>query len=111
MRHYVPTLDALLDPKKLLPPMFAGEVDGLFEELIFHEWQVDFHAQSALQTGFDKEKIAAASATRNRRISRAPPTSSSSLAIAAAASGSLSGGKRAGERSGASTICPLKRKT
>jgi hypothetical protein len=34
MRHYVPTLDALLDPKKLLPPMFAGEVDGLFEELI-----------------------------------------------------------------------------
>ena len=70
MRHYVPTLDALLDPKKLLPPMFAGEVDGLFEELLFHEWQVDFHAQSALQTGFDKEKIAAASAARNRRISR-----------------------------------------
>ncbi len=32
MRHYVPTLNALLDPKKLRPPMFAGEVDGLFEE-------------------------------------------------------------------------------
>jgi hypothetical protein len=31
--------------------MFAGEVDRLFEELIFHEWQIDFHAQSALQTG------------------------------------------------------------
>ena len=55
MRHYVPSLDALLDPKKLLPPMFAGEVDGLFEELLLHEWQVDFHAQSALQTGFGKE--------------------------------------------------------
>src|SRR4029453_9560935 len=50
MRHYVPTQDALLDPKKLLPPILAGEVDGLFEELLFHEWQVDFHAQSALQT-------------------------------------------------------------
>jgi hypothetical protein len=67
--------------------MFAGEVDELFEELLFHEWQVDFHAQSALQTGFEKEKIAAA------------------------ASGSLSGGKRPGEQSGASTICPLNRNT
>jgi hypothetical protein len=28
LRHYVPTLDALPDPKKLLPPIFAGEVDG-----------------------------------------------------------------------------------
>jgi hypothetical protein len=64
--------------------MFAGEVDELFEELLFHEWQVDFHAQSALQTGFEKEKIAAA------------------------ASGSLSGGS---EQSGASTICPLNRNT
>jgi hypothetical protein len=46
---------ALFDPKKLLPPMFAGEVDGFFDEFLLHQWQVDFHAQSALQTGFGKE--------------------------------------------------------
>ena len=55
LRHYVPAPDALLDPKKLLPPMFAGEVDGFFQEFLLHKWQVDFHAQSALQTGFGKE--------------------------------------------------------
>lgn len=69
MRHSVPSLDSLLDPEKLLAPMFAGEVDGFFEELLLHEWQVDFHANSALQTGLDKEQIAAASAARNRHIS------------------------------------------
>jgi hypothetical protein len=86
MRHYMPTLDALLDPKKLLSPMFAGEIDGFPEKFLLDKWQVDFHGQVAFQTAFGKKKIAAAS-------------------------GSLSGGKRACERSGASTICPLKRNT
>src|SRR6266850_3000295 len=59
LRHYVPAPGALLDRKKLLPPMFAGEVDGFFDEFLLHQWQVDFQAQSALQTGFGKEQITA----------------------------------------------------
>lgn len=42
LRHDVLTPGALLDPKELLPSIFAGEVYGLFDEFLLHHWQVDF---------------------------------------------------------------------
>src|SRR5690349_3045946 len=61
LRHDVPTPGAFLDPKKLLSPIFAGEVDRFLDEFLLHHRQVDFQTQFASQTGFRKKQITAAS--------------------------------------------------